>query len=119
MTEGRETKLEDRRRQVQDLSDAIESAERALNSARSAFLHDMGWGRTCNTPGSYWLWQRDFADVDARWREIEANREREGKPFPTPHRPIGTVIVDEEHAIIMSRASLDLLYGEHPDYAND
>lgn len=110
----------DRRVQVQELSDAIHDAEHELTGRCTAFLKSMGWEQTCNTPGSYWLWRRDFADVDARWREIEAAKEaRDGKPFPSLHKPIGVIVTSEESAVNMSRAVLDLLYGEHPEHDYD
>lgn len=108
------------RRQMQTLSDDIDTAERALIARRHGFLEAMGWKLTCNTPGSYWLWRRDFADVDARWKAIEiAKVARDGKAFPSPHPVIGVIVCNEDSAITMSRAILDLLYGEHPDFNND
>jgi hypothetical protein len=67
----------------------IEDAEHALEEKRHAYLRKWGWSLTCDFPGSYWVWVRDFSredDVRLRsWQKII-----EGKPeerWPTKPKP--------------------------------
>jgi hypothetical protein len=39
----------------------IEDAKEAVEAAQRSFLTAAGWRETCDHPGSYWLWQKEFA----------------------------------------------------------
>ena len=40
----------------------IHDMECTLESATFDYLRNMGWKHTCNTPGSYWLWEKKLGD---------------------------------------------------------
>lgn len=92
----------------------IEEAESELNSLRTSYLRAHGWKETSSTPGCYWLWRRDFEDVDrerhARWEE--QNKARGVQP-PVP---FGLVTASTDLAVKMTAAELDTNpYGEEGD----
>ena len=33
-----------------------------IETKRNAFLRQQGWEYVCNTPGSYWMWQKQLPD---------------------------------------------------------
>ena len=41
---------------------AIEADEQQIVSNRRALLQRNGWTETCQTPGSYWMWQKAMSD---------------------------------------------------------
>ena len=56
--------------------------EHDLESAKREYLKHMGWKSTSHTPGSFWLWVRDFADYDRRFDEWHAkNPDRKREPY--------------------------------------
>jgi len=74
----------------------IDDLERQIESAKRDYLKHMGWSQTCHTPGSYWLWARDFSDYDRRfdaWHAKNPDRKRE---------PYGTFTAGTDLAISMS-----------------
>ena len=80
----------------------IQDAENSLTRLKRNYLRRFGWESTCNTPGAYWMWTRDFADVDAsrmKWNEDHPNA---GK-----NRPYGRVMATEDLAVAMTKAVLD------------
>jgi hypothetical protein len=80
----------------------IVTAESVLENAKRLYLKRFGWTETSNTPGSFWLWTRDFADVDAvsaKWHEDH--------PKASPHAPYGKVMASTDTAIRMTTAALD------------
>lgn len=40
--------------------DSIKYAHECLGFEEEAFLRARGWKHTCSTPGSYWLWEREY-----------------------------------------------------------
>jgi hypothetical protein len=42
--------------------DELEQSEREVEIKRHQFLRDRGWTRTCDTPGSYWMWSCALPD---------------------------------------------------------
>ena len=65
----------------------IEAAQERVEALKSEYLKRHGWSLTCHSPGSYWVWQRDFSDVDARSREWwERTKVRVESAVP-PRRP--------------------------------
>ena len=85
----------------------IERLQEDLRQAEEAYLRRNGWTVTCNTPGSYWLWRRDFTPehqaAHARWKE------RGPGPMGWPSEPktYGVITVDRSLAVSMTRATLD------------
>jgi hypothetical protein len=80
----------------------IEDAKSALEDMKKAYLRRFGWTCTSSMPGSYWLWRRDFADVDA-----QRMASHEKHKFPSKPQPYGVITADTELAIAMTRATLD------------
>jgi len=86
---------------------AIQDAERELQAVRSDYLKQHGWRNTSSTPGSYWMWWRSFADVNARRLEDHQafckriGQDRKHDPYPDE------MLVDENTAIRMTWAEID------------
>jgi hypothetical protein len=91
----------------------IDEAEQEVEQMKQAYLRRFGWDLTCNTPGSYWLWRRDFATEDAashrRWEE----RGPGPLGWPSQPRPYGVITASLDLAVSMTERFLD----EHPDVA--
>jgi glutamate mutase epsilon subunit len=95
----------------------IEAAENALREAQRSYLKRFGWTQTCNTPGSFWLWMRDFAAEDkqrhAWWKKASADlaelrkRGRTTRRPPSEPRPYGVITADTEMAVQMTVRTLD------------
>lgn len=85
----------------------IDDAEEALKAIKQQYLQRFGWEVTCNTPGAFWLWRRDFAKEDAarhaRWKD--------GGPgpmgWPSKPRPYGVITADLDMAVRMTVRCLD------------
>lgn len=85
----------------------IEAAQQEVSDLQHAYLQRWGWEMTCNTPGSYWVWRRDFADIDAG-RKAWDDEHDAGKPGkPSASRPYGIVTAPTELAISMTVRCLD------------
>lgn len=80
----------------------LERAEMEVERLKSAYLERWGWHHTSNTPGSVWIWRRDFADVDAKSRAWH-----EAHPAASPHAPLGVITAPTDTAIYMTLRSLD------------
>lgn len=80
----------------------IEAARRAVAALEDSYLRRFGWGTTCQTPGSYWLWRRDFAAEDAEMARIHAERK-----LPSPPPVYGVVTVPKDLAMLMTERDLD------------
>ena len=85
----------------------ISEAKGVVSDLQRQYLQAHGWAYTCNTPGSYWLWRRDFAVEDAarhaRWKE------RGPGPYgwPSEPQPFGVITAPEELAVSMTERYLD------------
>ena len=77
------------------------SLENKLKESQSNYLRLHGWQRTCNTPGSFWMWKRDFADVDEK-------RQAYHPPKASPFQPYGVIMADTEMAVTMTMRALDI-----------
>ena len=55
-----------------ELLEKIEDAEMALGNRRDTFLRASGWTYTCETPGCFWMWQKELPD--GRVILVDANR---------------------------------------------
>lgn len=80
----------------------IDQAESELEGQKCDYLRKFGWDRTCNTPGAYWLWRRDFAPEDA-----ERMAQQVKHNYPTPPTPYGVITADTSLAVSITRSSLD------------
>jgi hypothetical protein len=80
----------------------ILEAEENLQSLKRQYLSRFGWTETCNTPGSYWLWIRDFSDIDAARSAWHAEH-----PKTSPPQPFGVVTASIDLAISMTTRCLD------------
>ncbi|MBZ5760246.1 hypothetical protein LAV84_06755 [Rhizobium sp. VS19-DR104.2] len=76
-------------------ADTIAALENRLGQEKRNYLRRLGWKQTCNTPGSFWMWTRDFADVDEKSR---ANHPPKASPFA----PYGFITAETEMAVQMS-----------------
>lgn len=81
-------------------ADEIITLENKLTAAKDSYLRRYGWERTCNTPGSFWMWVRDFADVDAQ-------REKHYRPPGSPFMSFGRIMADRDTAVMMTQRVLD------------
>lgn len=85
----------------------IQEAIAEVRSLQQQYLQTHGWTYTCNIPGAYWLWRRDFAVEDAarhaRWKE----RGPGPLGMPSEPRPYGVITADEDLAVSITRKELD------------
>lgn len=85
----------------------IEDAEIALKDAKEAYLRRFGWQITCNLPGAYWMWWRDFAVEDAarhdRWQKSGPGP----MGWPGKPKPYGLVTATLDMAVRMTYSALD------------
>lgn len=69
----------------------IKNAENEVESNVRAYLQKYGWKMTCQTPGSYWLWEKKLDDgrtvlcneglaLGMTMRAFDEKPEREAKP---------------------------------------
>jgi hypothetical protein len=91
---------------------AICDAEDDVVEAQRAYLKRFGWNETCSMPGAYWLWRRDFADVDK-----ERQAAFDARPVPTPPHPYGIITASTVIAIGMTQSVLD--HDEDPEDDDD
>lgn len=84
----------------------IEAAEQEVEQTKERYLRRFGWEHTSSTPGSFWLWRRDFADVDAKRMEFDKLPPGPlGKPSPTV--PYGVITASTDIAVAMTVRCLD------------
>lgn len=85
----------------------IGRAEDEVKAVQRAYLQRFGWNETCNTPGSYWLWRRDFSKEDAerhtRWKE----RGPGPMGWSSEPQPYGVITASLDLAISMTVRNLD------------
>jgi hypothetical protein len=85
----------------------IEAARECAGPLEDSYLRHFGWAQTCNAPGSFWIWRRDFAVEDAerhrRWKE----RGPGPMGWPSEPRPYGVITAPRELAVLMTAQSLD------------
>lgn len=80
----------------------IEAAEQEVEYLKATYLRRFGWNHTSTTPGSYWLWKRDFADVDAKGKAWH-----DAHPKASPHQPYGVITAGTDLAVSMTVRCLD------------
>ncbi|WP_029418081.1 hypothetical protein [Brevundimonas bacteroides] len=85
----------------------IENARDALEAAETRYLKRWGWNQTCNTPGSYWLWQRDFAAEDKARHAAWAAAGPGPYGMPSEPRPYGVITAGRDLAVSMTLRFLD------------
>lgn len=85
----------------------LEEAKREVEECERAYLKRFGWEITCNTPGSYWLWRRDFAAEDvathARWKAQGPGP----LGWPSEPQPYGVITAPTDLAISITERALD------------
>lgn len=96
-------------------ADSLQDAERNLKDRKMAYLRQHGWEETCNTPGAYWMWVRDFSDVDAQrfaWWETTCNA-----PMGQPRKPepMGRITAPLDLAVSMTQRVLEPDPSEYED----
>lgn len=93
----------------------ITEAESEIENLQRAYLRRWGWDCTCNTPGSFWLWRRDFTPEDvarhARWKEAGPGP----MGWPSEPRPYGVITAPTDLAVSITARSLD----EQPEVATE
>lgn len=77
------------------------SLENKLKESQRNYLRLHGWQRTCNTPGSFWMWKRDFSDIDEK-------RSAYHPATASPFQPYGLIMADTETAVMMTMRALDI-----------
>lgn len=85
----------------------LEEAEREVEDHKRGYLRRFGWDHTCNTPGSYWLYRRDFAAEDAarhaQWKERGAGP----LGMPSEPQPYGVITAGVDLAVSITKSALD------------
>lgn len=87
----------------------LRDARYRLERAEADYLRRWGWKQTCEVPGSYWMWRRDFADYDARfdaWNKAHSDK---------AHKPTGVLTLPQNMALSMTERVLD----ERPEEGDD
>jgi hypothetical protein len=85
----------------------IEAKSQELEELKKFYLRRWGWTETSSTPGAYWLWKRDFSDLDAKrlsW-DKEHNAGKPGRPSPSA--PYGIITAPLDLAVAITVRSLD------------
>jgi hypothetical protein len=85
----------------------IDAAKCEVESLKGEYLKRWGWTQTCNSPGAYWLWKRDFSDEDAKrqaWYDGMSEEYRKNSKPPTPY---GIIMVPIDMAVSMTVRTLD------------
>jgi hypothetical protein len=85
----------------------IHKMTRDLAVAKRDYLVLHGWSCTCNTPGSYWMWRRDFATEDAVRHARWIDRGSGPLGWPSEPRPYGIVMASADLAVEMTARELD------------
>ena len=87
----------------------IEDAHDRVSTTETSYLRRWGWTETCDFPGSYWMWSRDFSDVDAQRNKWADDHNR-----PRP-RQYGVIYVPKSMAIAITVSVLD----ERPELSDE
>lgn len=95
----------------------IAAAESEVEALKRYYLQRFGWESTCNTPGSYWLWRRDFAKEDAERHARWVERGAGPLGMPSEPQPYGVVTASTDLAVSMTERSLDEQPGERHERA--
>jgi len=85
----------------------IDDAEATLKDLKEAYLRRFGWQITCNLPGAYWMWSRDFATEDAASHDCWRTAGPGPLGWPSEPKPYGRVTAGLDMAVDMTRATLD------------
>lgn len=89
------------------LRQQITEAEGEVEDLKRAYLYRFGWSCSSNTPGAYWLWRRDFADLDAQRAKWDKAHDagKPGKPSISP--PYGVITAPTDLAVSITQSALD------------
>lgn len=83
----------------------LDRLKHELEAREDSYLRRWGWACSSHTPGSYWMWSRDFADYDREWDEWNAKVAATGKG--SPHAAYGRITCGKDHALQITRSCLD------------
>lgn len=89
------------------LKQQIENAREHLEDLKRDYLAGHGWEYTCNTPGSFWLWRRDFATEDAARHSMWKQRGPGPYGWPSEPRPYGVITANTDLAVSITERELD------------
>lgn len=85
----------------------IGEAESKVEELKRNYLQRFGWESTCNTPGSYWLWRRDFTNEDVERHKRWKDRGAGPLGWPSEPRPYGVITASTDLAVSITVRSLD------------
>ena len=85
----------------------IQGLEGHLDNVRNDYLRRWGWTLTCNTPGAFWLWRRDFDDDDAARHDRWLQRGPGPRGWPSEPKPYGIITAPTDLALSITRKHLD------------
>lgn len=85
----------------------IQDAQQEIESMKADYLRRFGWELTCNTPGSYWVWRRDFAAEDAERHKNWKDRGPGPLGWSSEPRPYGVITAPLDLAVSMTEGCLD------------
>jgi hypothetical protein len=89
----------------------IEQAKQKIEELKESYLLRWGWISTCNTPGSCWLWRRDFSNEDAERHSLWKSNGPGPLGWPSEPRPYGVITAPIDLAVSMTARGLDY----HPE----
>lgn len=85
----------------------ISAAQSEVEDRQRTYLIRWGWTMTSNTPGAFWLWRRDFADVDAKRKAWDDEHDAGQPGKPSKSQPYGVITAPTDIAIAMTARCLD------------
>lgn len=85
----------------------IENANMNVSDMEDNYLQSYGWKMSCNYPGAFWLWSRDFSAEDAERYDRWVARGPGPLGMPSEPRPYGVVAVPKDVAIRMTLSDLE------------
>ena len=88
----------------------ISDSQEDLESLKKSYLRDHGWEETCNVPGSFWMWRRDFSDLDkarADWYEAHIRSLPPGRSPASKPVPYGIITAPLDLAVSITAAALE------------
>lgn len=99
------------------------NAQEDLRRLKEAYLRQHGWTTTCMTPGSFWLWRRDFKIEDeravARWHDSIEKARADGRPMPSVPIPYGLIMAPLDLAVSMTEKVLAFAEGSPENTKDD
>lgn len=85
----------------------IQETENELEELKHEYLRRHGWTYTSCTPGAFWLWRRDFADLDAERAEWDREHGAGEPGDPSASQPFGVITAPTNLAVSITARTLD------------